>query len=347
MRALCIAVMLFWPLTHAVCQDVIQRTDPEYTGEARLAELEGTVMLRGTLGEDGFAHDLEVMDGLGLGLDEKAIEAVKQWHFKPPLTQATAQIAVDFRLLTKQSRWHLIRVQFDTPPGIAQPAFVSAPYPIGAGLGPEAMEEGRLVAAMGRLATAKVTFDVDEHGLPRNVQSQDASDPVWGIEAAALVGEWRFTPGMRGGIAVPVRCTVELVWGAKDLDFSKLALVRQAMDEQAAASSGVVVRSTDEPNQTQTTSITVDPRVQAGKLVVWAPPEYPSSARATGLRGTVRLRVLIGVDGRVLQADSLGGDPVLTEAAADAVKQWMYLPALLNGKAVEVTSEVDVDVSPH
>jgi hypothetical protein len=79
------------------------------------------------------------------------------------------------------------------------------------------MEEGRLVVAMGRLATAKLTFKVDEHGVPAHVQVPNAPDPVWGSEAMALVGQWRFTPGMKNGIAVSVPCTVELVWGKKEL----------------------------------------------------------------------------------------------------------------------------------
>jgi TonB family protein len=209
--ALCLCV------SHALCQvgEPIQKTDPEYTEEARVAELEGTVVLRGTVGEDGFAHDLEVLQPIGLGLDEEAIEAVKQWHFQPAVT--TGQIPVEFRLSTKQSRWHLIRVQFDTPPGVVQPVFTNVQYPIGAGLGPEAMEAGRLVVAMDRLATAKLTLEVNERGLPGHFQVTNASEAIWGDEATAVVGQWRFTPGMRNGIAVAVPCTVELVWGERDL----------------------------------------------------------------------------------------------------------------------------------
>jgi TonB family protein len=287
----------------------IQKTDPEYTEEARVAKLEGTVVLRGRIGEDGLAHDLEVLEPLGLGLDEKAIEAVKQWQFQPAVV--TGRIAVDFRLTTKQSRWHLIGVQFDTPPGISRPVFTNALYPIGAGIGPQAMEEGRLVAAMGRLATAKLTFEVDEHGLPGHLQVQNASEAVWGSEATALVGQWRFAPGTKNGIAVSVPCTAELVWGERDLDFSRLAQVHQAMDGQTAASPDVAPRSTAESG-----------------------------------RGTVRLRVLIGVDGRVRQAEVMDGDPGLIQAAAESVKQWVYQPTLLNGAPVEVTTEADVDVGP-
>ncbi len=211
-----------------------QKTDPEYTDQARLAELEGTVVLTGLIDQEGFARDLEVAAPLGLGLDEKAIEAVKQWRFHPVVNQSQLSVAtrivVDFRLSSKQSRWHLIQVQFDNPPGTVPPAFVNALYPIGAGLGPEAMEEGRLVVAMGRLATARLRFEVDEHGLPARIQIPNASEAIWGSEATALVGQWRFTPGTRNGIAVPVPCTVELVWGEKELSASSLADVRESLD---------------------------------------------------------------------------------------------------------------------
>jgi TonB family protein len=324
----------------------IQKTDPEYTEEARLAELEGTVVLSGTIGQDGLAHDLEVAQPLGLGLDERAIEAVKQWSFRPRVNQplARVQIAVDFRLSSKQSRWHLIQVQFDTPPGISRPVFTSALYPIGAGIGPEAMEEGRLVAAMGRLATAKLTFEVDERGLPARVQITNASEAIWGSEAAALAGQWRFTPAMKNGIAVAVPCTVELIWGAKHLDFSKLAQVYEAMNEHTGTWSDVMPRSTSEPSNIP--RIGVDAQAQAKKLVIKIPPEYPPASSGTGSRGTVRLRVLVGIDGHVHQTEVLDGIPGLTEAAVEAVKHWVYQPTLLNGTPVEVTTEADVDVGP-
>jgi TonB family protein len=214
----------------------VQKTDPEYTPEARIAELEGTVVLRGVIDEEGLAQDLQVAEPLGLGLDQKAIEAVKQWTFQPQLSRPQrpripAQIDVDFRLPSHQSRWHLIQVQFDTPAGASRPVFVNALYPIGAGLGPEAMQEGRLVAAMGRLATARLTFEIDQNGVPINLQAQQASDPVWGPEATAVVGEWRFTPGTKYGIPVPVRCTVDLVWGQRELTGD---LERQLRDVLAA-----------------------------------------------------------------------------------------------------------------
>ena len=48
-----------------------------------LAKYQGTVVLWCVIGPDGRVHDIRVQRSLGLGLDEKAIEAVKTWKFDP------------------------------------------------------------------------------------------------------------------------------------------------------------------------------------------------------------------------------------------------------------------------
>jgi TonB family protein len=83
---------------------LIHKTAPEYTEEARASHYQGTVVLSVKVEPDGVAHNIKVIRSIGLGLDEKAIEAVSQWKFKPgtkdgvPVTVA-AQIEVNFRLL--------------------------------------------------------------------------------------------------------------------------------------------------------------------------------------------------------------------------------------------------------
>lgn len=57
--------------------------DPEYSEEARKAKYQGTVVLWVVVGPDGKPHDIRVQRTLGMGLDEKAIEAVRQWKFEP------------------------------------------------------------------------------------------------------------------------------------------------------------------------------------------------------------------------------------------------------------------------
>ena len=83
---------------------VLYKKEPEYSEEARKAKYQGTVVLYIEVDPSARAINPRVVRSLGLGLDEKALEAVKQWKFRPgyrdgkPVTVA-AQIEVNFRLL--------------------------------------------------------------------------------------------------------------------------------------------------------------------------------------------------------------------------------------------------------
>jgi periplasmic protein TonB len=77
--------------------------DPEYSEEARKAKYQGTCVLWLIVGPDGHPRDVRIARSLGLGLDEKAIEAVKQWKFEPAMKDGKPvavqiNVEVDFRL---------------------------------------------------------------------------------------------------------------------------------------------------------------------------------------------------------------------------------------------------------
>lgn len=57
--------------------------NPEYSEPARRAKFHGTVMVGLVLGPDGLPRDIWIIRGVGTGLDEKSIEAVRQWKFEP------------------------------------------------------------------------------------------------------------------------------------------------------------------------------------------------------------------------------------------------------------------------
>jgi len=61
----------------------IYAPDPEFSEEARKAKYQGSVVLSAIIGPDGRPRNLRVMRSLGMGLDEKATEAVSQWRFEP------------------------------------------------------------------------------------------------------------------------------------------------------------------------------------------------------------------------------------------------------------------------
>jgi TonB family protein len=83
---------------------ILSQVEPEYSEEARKAKYSGTVLLSIVIDEHGLPRNIHVVRPLGLGLDEKAIEAVQKWRFKPALKNGKpvdmeAQIQVSFRLL--------------------------------------------------------------------------------------------------------------------------------------------------------------------------------------------------------------------------------------------------------
>jgi TonB family protein len=62
---------------------ILSRVEPEYTEEARAARYQGTVVLEVIVRADGTADIARIVRPLGLGLDEAAMKAVKQWRFRP------------------------------------------------------------------------------------------------------------------------------------------------------------------------------------------------------------------------------------------------------------------------
>jgi protein TonB len=77
--------------------------DPEFSEEARAAKYQGKVLLWVVIGADGRPRDMRVQRSLGMGLDEKALAAVKTWRFEPAMKDGhpvavQVNIEVSFRL---------------------------------------------------------------------------------------------------------------------------------------------------------------------------------------------------------------------------------------------------------
>jgi len=181
---------------------VVEKVTPPYSDEGRASGLAGTVKLSVVVGKDGSATDVRVFQQVGLGLDERAVEAVRKWKFKPGFKDGNpvpviANIDVNFRL-SKASSWTLIRAIFDTPPETTRPALLEAPrhdY--------EEPEERTEV---------RVSFEIDENGVPINFHAQSTpSVPRRESEAIALLSGWQFRPGMKDGKPVSVPGTFTFV----------------------------------------------------------------------------------------------------------------------------------------
>jgi TonB family protein len=183
---------------------VISRTDPQYAEEARIAKMAGTVKISAVVGVDGKVRDTQVVNSAGLGLDEKAVEAVRTWGFRPGLKDGMpvpvmVTVEINFSVL-RDSAWALTRAVFNPPEGATRPVITKAPYP-------------DIHAPAGQTGSVTVSFDVDPNGVAENLHIEKSSDPALESGVIRIVRWWKFRPGMKDGRPVAVPSTMEFVEG--------------------------------------------------------------------------------------------------------------------------------------
>jgi len=93
--------------------------------------------------------------------------------------------------------------------------------------------------------------------------------------------------------------------------------------------------------------VRVGGQLVAPELVQKVTPEYPELARTARLAGVIILEAQVDTSGRVKSVRVLRGQPLLNDAAVDAVKQWRYRPLLLNGVPTEFILTVTVMFNLH
>jgi TonB family protein len=183
---------------------VISRADPEYSDEARLARVQSQVVLDITVGEDGKARDIQVANGAGFGLDERAIEAVKAWVFRPGAKEGNpvamkAKVELNFRLLVKDPEDHsdqIARLNFTLPAGTLRPQLTVGKLP------------GNPVSAGDQLL--RFHLWIDANGVPEDVTVLSSTDHAWEQLTERVVKTWRFRPASVNGSAVAVEGVFEL-----------------------------------------------------------------------------------------------------------------------------------------
>jgi TonB family protein len=83
--------------------------EPQYTEQARKSNLQGTCTLGLIVEKDGYPCNIRVLKGIGMGLDENAIETVKTWKFEPAIKDGQpvrVEIAVEVSFHLSQGSGH-------------------------------------------------------------------------------------------------------------------------------------------------------------------------------------------------------------------------------------------------
>ena len=180
---------------------LITKVEPTYSPEALADHLSGSVLVSLTVGIDGVPTDIKVVKGLGEGLDEKAVEAVSQWRFQPGTKKGVpvavqAQVSVIFRLLNDPQK----AAAFPASGDVAAPSLISK-------VEPEYSKEAREKKLSGNVLLSII---VGADGVPRDIKVVSPLGSGLDEKAIEAVSKWRFKPGTKSGVSVPVQAQVEV-----------------------------------------------------------------------------------------------------------------------------------------
>ena len=105
---------------------------------------------------------------------------------------------------------------------------------------------------------------------------------------------------------------------------------------------GGIVGGLPEAPPASAAPIRVGGQVREPRRLVAVQPVYPELAQKSRLQGTVILEAIVNERGRVVNVNLLQGVPMLTDAAVEAVKKWVYTPTLVNGIPTPIVMTVTV-----
>jgi TonB family protein len=100
------------------------------------------------------------------------------------------------------------------------------------------------------------------------------------------------------------------------------------------------------PSASSTPSMISQSELEPLSVLKRVTPVYPAIAKVRRLNGSVIVEGVVGKDGKITNLKFVSGPPVFHDAAFDAVKQWVFKPAKLNGQAIEQSTQIRVDFKP-
>jgi TonB family protein len=189
--------------------DVVEYTTPPlYSDEARVRHLEGIVTIEARIGVDGHVTVPRVVSGLGSGLDQNALVALRQWQFRPGMqggrpVDMTVLIEIEFNLRNEALN-ELIANDMATRIG----PDVAAPRIIRRVNLPSVQEAGM----ERRAGTVVLDVVLLEDGRPKIVRVLRSLTPQLDERAIDAFEQWRFSPAMKAGRPVKVRLQADITY---------------------------------------------------------------------------------------------------------------------------------------
>jgi len=327
---------------------LVREVSPVYPEAARKAGVEGVVILEATTDTYGGVAKVKVLRSIPL-LDQAAIDALKQWVYEPVIVDGkpvpmTFTVTVQFKLDDKKPEVGGVvgGIYGGVEGGVQGGGTGGVEGGVAGGVSGQdlkAFEKGA-VRAVGKIEPPKLLKEVapvypeiarqaqvegtvileikaDEQGHIVDVRVLH-SIPLLDMSAIEAVKQWKYEPLVIDGKPRPVIFTVTVRF-LLDSGFKKDVLKKFAAG-----------------------AIRAEGEIQPPQLLKEVTPVYPEAARQAEVQGTVILAVKANEEGRIVDAVVLRSIPLLDQAALDAVKQWVYEPKIIDGKAAPIVFTVTV-----
>ena len=170
---------------------LLHYVNPQFSEQARAAKFSGMVLVTLIVDANGMPQDVHVLRGVGMGLDEEAVEAVKQYTFRPAMENGKPvavqlNVQVNFQILDSPKVLHSVPLE----------------------LSPEAIQS----RASGAI---QVAFIVDKDGNAQNVHVTRGAGMGMDERAVEAIKQYKFEPFLKDGQPVAQATTLELKFDAK------------------------------------------------------------------------------------------------------------------------------------
>ncbi|MEO8098075.1 MAG: TonB family protein [Acidobacteriota bacterium] len=285
---------------------LISSADAEYTPEARAAGLQGTVSLYVEVDVDGKPARIQVLHGLGLGLDAMAMQAVMGWLYNPGRIEGrpvkVARSAdVNFNL-PDGGPWRVRLAFYSTlGPERGDDAPATKPFVIRYA----APDSAACPAAGGGTI---VDLRIGSDGVPRQIRPRTSRDTL-GAAAAKAIESWRFKPGTIDGKDREAEGSIEFECGP--------------------------------PPVLDSTVYRIGNGVTPPEVIYKPEPSYTKEARAAEMQGDVRLALVVDATGHTTEihvVTPLGFG--LDAKAMETIKLWRFKPGTRAAKPVNVEASI-------
>jgi TonB family protein len=323
----------------AMAGNIVTRVNPVYPPDAKTAGIEGAVVLDATISTTGQIDNLQVASG-PIELQASAIEAVRQWKYKPYLlngvpTEVQTTITVNY---------HFAENAADQPPsspdsqhipgGVMSGNILSRVNPI---YPPDAKAAG-IQGAVLLNATISKTGDVENLTVTSGPEQLRAS-------AIDSVRQWKYKPYLLNGVPTEVKTTIIVNYHLTD-NAKPQGQSEPPASGSSTPTSSIPTSSIPDSSALQTSGVIpkkIGNGVSAPVVLSNVSPTYTAKARESKISGKVLINLWVDPQGKPYNVRVVRSlDKGLDDNAIAAVKQYRFKPALQDGKPVTVALNLEV-----